>query len=193
MKVMVFDVGGTGIKYSVMDEQLNRTDTGSTPTPADSQEHFLNTLREIYLPHKDEVDGIALSLPGFIDAEQGVVKGGGAPSLAYNVGTPVGPRLAEACGCRVWIENDGKAAAIAELERGVLKGCRNAAVFTIGTGVGGGLSAVDPHGAALVHRPEMKEQPAAPEKALRQGDGAAVPQIFIRLQNMSHPGKRGLR
>ena len=93
MKVMVFDVGGTGIKYSVMDEQLNRTDTGSTPTPADSQEHFLNTLREIYLPHKDEVDGIALSLPGFIDAEQGVVKGGGALSLAYNVGTPVGPRL----------------------------------------------------------------------------------------------------
>ncbi len=122
-----------------MDEQLNRTDTGSTPTPADSQEHFLNTLREIYLPHKDEVDGIALSLPGFIDAEQGVVRGGGAPSLAYNVGTPVGPRLAEACGCRVWIENDGKAAAIAELERGVLKGCRNAAVFIIGTGVGGGL------------------------------------------------------
>jgi len=100
MKVMVFDVGGTGIKYSVMDEQLNRTDTGSTPTPADSQEHFLNTLREIYLPHKGEVDGIALSLPGFIDAEQGVVKGGGAPSLAYNVGTPVGPRLAEACGYR---------------------------------------------------------------------------------------------
>ena len=139
MKVMVFDVGGTGIKYSVMDEQLNRADTGSTPTPADSQEHFLNTLREIYLPHKDEVDGIALSLPGFIDAEQGVVKGGGALSLAYNVGTPVGPRLAEACGCRVWIENDGKAAAIAELERGALKGCRNAAVFVIGTGVGGGL------------------------------------------------------
>ena len=139
MKVMVFDVGGTGIKYSVMDEQLNRTDTGSTPTPADSQEHFLNTLREIYLPHKDEVDGIALSLPGFIDAEQGVVKGGGALSLAYNVGTPVGPRLAEACGCRVWIENDGKAAAIAELERGALKGCRNAAVFIIGTGVGGGI------------------------------------------------------
>ena len=141
MKVMVFDVGGTEIKYSVMDEQLNRTDTGSTPTPADSQEHFLNTLREIYLPHKDEVDGIALSLPGFIDAERGVVKGGGAPSLAYNVGTPVGPRLAEACGCRVWIENDGKAAAIAELERGVLKGCRNAAVFIIGTGVGGGIIA----------------------------------------------------
>ena len=26
MKVMVFDVGGTEIKYSVMDEQMNRFD-----------------------------------------------------------------------------------------------------------------------------------------------------------------------
>ena len=50
MKVMVFDVGGTEIKYSVMDEQLNRTDTGSTPTPADSQEHFLNTAGDLPAP-----------------------------------------------------------------------------------------------------------------------------------------------
>ena len=26
MKIMVFDVGGTEIKYSVMDEQMHRTD-----------------------------------------------------------------------------------------------------------------------------------------------------------------------
>ena len=139
MKVMVFDVGGTEIKYSVMDDTMNYYESGSVPTPSDSQEHFLETMAEIYRPHRDEVDGIALSLPGFIDAEHGVVKGGGAPSIVYNIGTPVGPRLAEKCGCKVWIENDGKAAAIAELQRGVLKGCSNAAVFIIGTGVGGGL------------------------------------------------------
>ena len=139
MKVMVFDVGGTEIKYSVMDDTMNYYESGSVPTPSDSQEHFLETMAEIYRPHRDEVDGIALSLPGFIDAEHGVVKGGGAPSIIYNIGTPVGPRLAEKCGCKVWIENDGKAAAIAELQRGVLKGCSNAAVFIIGTGVGGGL------------------------------------------------------
>ncbi len=40
MKVMVFDVGGTEIKYSVMDEQLNRADAGSVPTPDDTQEHL---------------------------------------------------------------------------------------------------------------------------------------------------------
>ena len=51
MKVMVFDVGGTEIKYSVMDEGLNRTDAGSVPTPQDTQEHFLDTLYALYAPH----------------------------------------------------------------------------------------------------------------------------------------------
>ena len=139
MKVMVFDVGGTEIKYSVMDEQLNRADAGSVPTPDDTQEHFLATLEALYRPHAAEVDGIAMSLPGFIDAEHGVVRGGGAPSLLYNIGTPVGPLLSARCGCRVFLENDGKAAAIAELQLGALKGCTNGAVFIIGTGVGGGL------------------------------------------------------
>ena len=82
MKVMVFDVGGTEIKYSVMDDTMNYYESGSVPTPSDSQEHFLETMAEIYRPHRDEVDGIALSLPGFIDAEHGVVKGGGAPAPA---------------------------------------------------------------------------------------------------------------
>ena len=31
MKIMVFDVGGTEIKYSVMDEQMHRTDSGAVP------------------------------------------------------------------------------------------------------------------------------------------------------------------
>lgn len=100
MKVMIFDVGGTEIKYSVMDDAMNRYESGSIPTPSDSQPHFLETLAQLYRPHRDEVDGIALSLPGFIDAEHGVVRGGGAPSIIYNIGTPVGPRLAELCGCK---------------------------------------------------------------------------------------------
>ncbi len=139
MKVMVFDVGGTEIKYSVMDEQLNRTDAGSVPTPQDTQEHFLDAVYTLYAPHRDEVDGIAMALPGFVNSKTGFVSNGGA--LLYNSGTPVGQRLAEKCGCRVLLENDGKAAAMAELQSGVLQGCCNAAVFLIGTGVGGGIIA----------------------------------------------------
>jgi len=125
MKVMVFDVGGTEIKYSVMDEQMNRFDAGSVPTPQDTQEHFLDTIYALYAPHKDEVDGIAMALPGFVDANTGYVSNGGA--LLYNTGTQVGQLVRERCGCRVTLENDGKAAAIAELRAGALQGCCNAA------------------------------------------------------------------
>ena len=139
MKVMVFDVGGTEIKYSVMDEQMNRFDAGSVPTPQDTQAHFLDTLYALYAPHRDEVCGIAMALPGFVDTRTGFVSNGGA--LLYNTGTQVGQRVRERCGCPVVLENDGKAAAIAELRAGALQGCCNAAVFLIGTGVGGGIIA----------------------------------------------------
>ncbi len=139
MKVMAFDVGGTEIKYSVMDEQMHRTDAGSVPTPQDTQEHFLNTIYALYAPHREEVEGIAMALPGFVDNKTGFVSNGGA--LLYNTGTPVGQRIREKCGCPVSLENDGKAAAIAELRAGALQGCTNAAVFLIGTGVGGGIIA----------------------------------------------------
>ena len=139
MKVMVFDVGGTEIKYSVMDEGLNRTDAGSVPTPQDTQEHFLDTLYTLYAPHRDEVSGIAMALPGFVDTHTGFVSNGGA--LLYNTGTQVGQLVRERCGCPVTLENDGKAAALAELQAGALQGCCNAAVFIIGTGVGGGIIA----------------------------------------------------
>lgn len=137
MKLMVFDVGGTEIKYSVMDETLERRQSGSVPTPMTSQKDFFDILCELYAPHRDEVEGIAISLPGFIDSENGICRGGGA--LRYNHGKEIAGPLSARTGCPVHIANDGKCAALAELKDGALKGCRNASVFIIGTGVGGGL------------------------------------------------------
>ena len=116
MKIMVFDVGGTEIKYSVMDEQMHRTNSGAVPTPQDTQAQFLDAVYRLYAPHKDEVSGIAMALPGFVDNRTGYVSNGGA--LLYNTATPVGQLLAEKCGCPVILENDGKAAAMAELANG---------------------------------------------------------------------------
>ena len=137
MKLMVFDVGGTEIKYSVMDESLERRESGSVPTPMSSQEEFFDVLSGIFEPHKGEVEGIAMSLPGFIDSENGICRGGGA--LRYNHGKKVAGPLSERLGVPVHMANDGKCAALAELRDGALKGCRNASVYIIGTGVGGGL------------------------------------------------------
>ena len=68
MKLMVFDVGGTEIKYCVMDESLEREKAGSVPTPMGSQEEFFDLLCSLYEPYKEETEGIAMCLPGFIDS-----------------------------------------------------------------------------------------------------------------------------
>lgn len=137
MKKMVFDIGGTEIKYCVMDESLQRGESGSVPTPQDTQAHLFEALRALYMPFADETGAIAVSMPGFIDGRAGRCNGGGA--LTYNRDTSIAPELSALCGCPVHIANDGKCAAYAELKNGALKGCTNAAVFIIGTGVGGGI------------------------------------------------------
>ena len=63
MKLMTIDVGGTEIKYSVMDDELHMEDEGYVPTPYDSFEQFGQTIYDIYSPHKDEVEGIAMAIP----------------------------------------------------------------------------------------------------------------------------------
>ncbi len=137
MKLAVLDIGGTQIKYSVMDESLLRTYTGAVDTPMDSQESFLKCVKEIYDSISDGTEGLAISMPGMIDADSGYCYTGGM--LSYNQDKPVAKQISELCGCPVFIDNDGKCAAYAEYTVGSLQGCSNAAVFLIGTGVGGGL------------------------------------------------------
>ena len=96
MKWMVFDVGGTEIKYSVMDETLARYGSGSVPTPMTCQKDFFEEICRIFEPHREETEGIAMSLPGFIDSERGVCLGGGA--LRYNHGKAVAAPLEEMTG-----------------------------------------------------------------------------------------------
>ena len=124
MKLMTFDVGGTEIKYALMDDNFSIYEHGYVPTPMDTFEHFRDAIDGIYRPHAGEVEGIAMSLPGFIDTENGKVLGSGA--LRYNWRRPVGIQLSQYCGCPVILENDGKAAAQAEFSCGSLQGCTNA-------------------------------------------------------------------
>ena len=55
MKVMVFDVGGTEIKYSVMDETLSRWDEGAIPWSSDRA--ALDALGEEVLTGMEDLSG----------------------------------------------------------------------------------------------------------------------------------------
>ena len=137
MKLLLFDVGGTQIKHAITEDGLALTEKGFVPTPTDSLNSFCQTIYDIYLPYKDIVEGIAMSLPGPVDTEHGWCERCGA--MKYPHDKEIGKILEEKCGCRVILENDGKAATLAEYHYGSLKDCRNAAIFLIGTGIGGGL------------------------------------------------------
>lgn len=137
MKLFVIDIGGTEIKYCTMDDSLAIENSGYIATPGDSLDAFLDAVSQIYAPVRHEVEGIAVSLPGFIDTVNGTQNGSGAVACLRN--RPVARLISEKCGCPVHLENDGKAAAVAEMKAGNLMEVTNGAVMILGTAVGGGL------------------------------------------------------
>lgn len=139
---LVYDVGGTFIKYALMTSEGEILDKGKTKTPnkpANTVEDFVETLGSIYDGYKDkQVDGIALDLPGQIDVDNGMVYGGGA--LRYMHRVPLQKLLEDRCdGHKVSLENDAKAAALAEVWKGNAKDVSDACILIFGTGIGGAV------------------------------------------------------
>lgn len=137
MKYLILDVGGTAIKYALMTEKLNFLDKGKVKTPKDSIQDFIEIIGNIYDKYKDDIEGMALSIPGILDSNTGYMYTGG--SLEYNADKNMIEILEERCNTKITIENDGKCAALAELWKGNLQECENGVVILLGTGVGGGI------------------------------------------------------
>lgn len=136
MNYLTIDVGGTNIKYALMDAEANIIEKGEIPTPYDGLETFLDTLEEIYKKYP-EVEACAISAPGKIDSVRGFTYTSGA--LRYFDNYDLRGALEERMGIPVSIENDAKCAALAELWKGSLQGYENAIVIVLGTGIGGAL------------------------------------------------------
>jgi predicted NBD/HSP70 family sugar kinase len=137
MNYLVFDVGGSAIKYALMSENAEFLEKGKVPTPLDEIDNFVEAIGTIYDKYKERISGIAMSMPGRIDSEKGYIYNGG--SLHYNVEKNIVDILQKRCPVPIVIENDGKCAALAEVWRGNLKDCDDAMVVVLGTGIGGGI------------------------------------------------------
>ncbi|MGN1343774.1 MAG: ROK family protein [Traorella sp.] len=137
MKKLVIDIGGTFIKYALMDDDANIYEKGSTKTPQDSLAELIDAIYLIYKQYQNDVDGIALSLPGNIDSDTGLIYSPGA--LTYNANVNIIDEIHQRINLPVSVENDGKSAALAEVWKGKLKDCENGIVLILGTGIGGGI------------------------------------------------------
>ena len=130
------DVGGTNIKYALMDPEGEILEKGETPTAAETIEEHIDALAAIAVRYP-QAEALVMSAPGRIDSSRGYFYTGGA--LTFVRETPLAELLSERLGIPVTAENDGKCAALAELWKGALCGVKNGVVMTLGTAVGGGL------------------------------------------------------
>jgi len=134
--VLCYDVGGTEIKYNVMDKNGNLVGkTSNEPTPKTKAE-FVNFIECLIANSPYKINGLAASMPGFINSEKGYLERGGA--ILYFDETDFFATFAH-LNIPMSVDNDARCVAMAEFGDGAAKGCENFACLTIGTGIGVGL------------------------------------------------------
>ena len=138
------DIGGTNIKIGLVDDTWEIVSRISIPFPhldgAQVAEriagecHKLLALRGLT---EDSLDSVGVVVPGSIDSTGSIVLN------AYNLdfhNVPLKALLQSYFQkTPVFLANDADGACLAELGRGAFKGFQTAVLFTLGTGVGGGL------------------------------------------------------
>ncbi len=137
MKILVFDFGGTSVKYAVMSEEGEILQSDRKPAPLESKEEFIALVSSVYLEYKKQVEGISISMPGYIDPESGRLNGSGAYRALYGCNIP--ELLHEKVPVNIAIENDGKCGALAEAWKGSLSDCEDGVVLILGSGIAGGV------------------------------------------------------
>lgn len=138
------DIGGTAIKVGICDPngELLHTYEGPTET-SKGTDAILNNIAA-YARHIvdespfewDQVEGVGLGIAGFLDIPNGIVTF--SPNLGLR-NVPLRTVLEEKLGKTVKINNDANVAALGEAWAGAGKDVGHCVMYTLGTGVGGGI------------------------------------------------------
>ncbi len=143
MKTISMDIGGTFIKWAILDEELNIIEKGKFLSKAfevktvgilKKVSNKVNDLKAKYI----DVDGVGVSIAGVVDSKTGKVIVG-TLNLPESQGKNIQNLIESEVNLPVRIINDANAATLGEATVGELKGESDGVLITIGTGIGGGL------------------------------------------------------
>lgn len=134
--VLTFDVGGTYVKYALVDSQGQVSSKGLSKTPSTLDELMGLIKQQVKWHSNKHIQGIAMSTPGSVSKE-GIIYG--ASALPYIHGPNMKQLIEKETGFKTTIENDANCAGLAEVWKGAAKDKKDVAVVTIGTGIGGAL------------------------------------------------------
>lgn len=141
MKQVCFgiDIGGTTIKLGLVSQEGDLLEKREFPTQRDLDAAFDDIAANMHQVLDSFPDamciGAGVGVPGPV-LNQSLVRG------CVNLGwgdTDVALELSRRMGMPVRAANDANLAALGEMWQGGGKGCRNLVLFTVGTGVGGGV------------------------------------------------------
>lgn len=133
------DVGGTEIKYGILEKTGRILEKGSVPTPTGEGGSGIlrKTLEIVDICRKSyEICGVPISSTGVVDCEKGeiIYAGETVPNFA---GTAFKSAIEGAFQLPCEVENDVNCAGLAEYISGAGQGTQTMVCFTVGTGIGG--------------------------------------------------------
>ncbi|GAB3650025.1 ROK family glucokinase [Glycomyces tarimensis] len=136
------DIGGTKVGGGLVDENGRILATARRPTPADDTPGVIQAVKEVVeeLREDHEIEAVGIGAAGWISSDRSTVML--APNLSWE-DEPLRDKVGEAIDLPVVVENDANVAIWGEHKYGAAKGFRSSVLYTIGTGVGGGIVVKD--------------------------------------------------
>lgn len=138
MKILAFDIGGTNIKYAILDEKFKITDKHTIPTEAEKGGQELVQKVISIIEGYENIDRVAISTAGQVDSTNGIVVYS-TDNIPYYTGMMVKKLIENKTGIPTYVENDVNAFAMGEAKFGAAKGKTDFLALTYGTGIGGAL------------------------------------------------------
>jgi len=140
MYILTFDIGGTSVKYGILNENGKIYIKGKFTTPQNDIDKLMDQIVNLKVEFEKEYDieGIALSCPGTVDDRTGFI--GGASSVPCIHGFDFRAKIRAATGIKnIRMDNDANCAGLAEVWKGAAKNNSDVLFVIFGSGVGGAV------------------------------------------------------
>lgn len=136
-----FDIGGTKCAVCIGQESeqgLRILDKRVIPTDHSVSPYvMIERMCALAEEMTQNMDCIGISCGGPLDSRRGIIQS--PPNLPGWDNVEIVAYLEKRYGCKVYLQNDANACAVAEWKYGAGQGCRNMVFLTFGTGLGAGL------------------------------------------------------
>ena len=133
MNCLSFDVGGTTVKYGIVNEKYEIIFKDKIPTP-ENEEKFIESLSSIIKQNISNISKVSIAMPGFVDVQKSKYLYG--PHLQFSINFS---KLTNFSDYEFYLDNDANVAAYCEYLLNYKNKYSNLIMLTFGTGVGGGI------------------------------------------------------